>query len=189
MLTLIANFFGTAVTAAVVSIAYFDIHPLEYKPEINKVDVSLLPVKSLKNQVVFYNNNETLKLSKADMRCLEHNIFYEAGIEDYAGKIAVAQVTYNRLKTKRWGNTICKVVYSPHQFSWTKQKNRQKPKGKLWKESKRAAAAFVDGLRLLNLHQSLYYHASWMKKKPRWAKHKVKVHEIGQHIFYKPKKI
>jgi len=187
--TLIANFVGTTLTAAVFSAAYFDIHPLQHKPEINKVDTSLLPMKSLKNEVVFYNNNETLKLSKADMRCLEHNIFYEAGIEDYAGKIAVAQVTLNRLKTKRWGNTICKVVYSPHQFSWTKQKNKEAPKGKLWAESKRAAAAFVDGLRLLNLHQSLYYHASWMKKKPRWANHKIQVHKIGQHIFYKPKKI
>jgi len=187
--TLLANFFGTTATALVVSAAYFDVHPLEYKPEVNKIDLSLLPAKSLENEVVFYNNGDSLKLSKADMRCLEHNIFYEAGIEEYAGKIAVAQVTLNRLKTKRWGSTICKVVYSPHQFSWTKQRNRQKPKGSLWEESKRAAAAFVDGLRLLNLHNSLYYHASWMNKKPRWANHKIQVHEIGQHVFYKPKKI
>jgi len=189
MFTLLVNFIGTATAAAAVSAAYLDLHPFEYKPEVYKVSMSNPVPRSIQHEVVMFNNGETLKLTKKDMACLTDNIFYEAGVEDFAGKIAVAQVTLNRLKTKRWGNTICKVVYAPHQFSWTKQKNRAKRKGPLWEESKRAAAYFVEGVRLMHLHQSLYYHASWMEKKPRWANHKIKVHEIGQHIFYKPKKI
>lgn len=184
-LSLVANFIGTAVTAGVVTVAYFDIHYFKYEPEVYPIEF-LNPVsESIVRDVVLYKEVDKIKLSEKQLRCLEYNIYYEAGVEDYAGKIAVAQVTFNRLKTKRWGNSVCKVVYSPHQFSWTKQ-NKSKPKGKLWKDSKQAAQDYLNGLRILNLQHSLYYHATWMKKEPFWANHKTKVHEIGQHAFYKP---
>ena len=185
-LTLLINFTGTIITAAATGIALFNTHLTpEYKPEVYQINMTN-PVGEPLDDVAFYKTDETLKLSKKQLQCLEHNIFYEAGVEDYAGKIAVAQVTLNRLKTKRWGNTICKVVYAPHQFSWTKQ-NKNPPKGKLWAESKRAAQDFINGLRVSGLKESMYYHATWMEEKPRWAHHKIQVAEIGQHAFYKAK--
>lgn len=184
-LSLIANFIGTSITAGAVIVAYFDIHYFKYEPEVYSIQLNDPVTRSIVRDVVLYKEVDKIKLSEKQLRCLENNIYYEAGIENYAGKIAVAQVTFNRLKSKKWGNTICKVVYSPNQFSWTKQ-NKPKPKGKLWRESKRAAQDYLNGLRVVNLQYSLYYHATWMKKEPFWAKHKTKVHEIGQHAFYKP---
>lgn len=187
MISSILSVTYTMALATTTVIAYMGLN-FKYEPEVFPVDMSSVQGSSIIHEVAYYKTHEKLKLSPKDLKCLEHNIYYEAGVEDYAGKIAVAQVTLNRLKTKRWGNTICKVVYAPHQFSWTKQK-KEKPKGKLWEASKKAADDFINGLRIQGLNDSLYYHATWMEKKPSWANHKIQVHEIGQHVFYMPKKI
>jgi len=183
-LSLLANFIGTAVAAAAVAVTYFDIHYFKYEPKVYPIEINDVDSTSIMEDISYYRSKK-IKLTKKDLRCLELNIYYEAGIEDEFGKIAVAQVTYNRLKAKRWGDTICKVVYSPHQFSWTKQ-NKKPPKGELWNNSKKAAKDFVNGLRVNGLSDSIYYHATWIKQEPLWASQTTKVHEIGQHIFYKP---
>lgn len=137
---------------------------------------------------VYYKVNDQVKLTRAEVRCLALNIFHEAALEPYSGKVAVAQVTHNRLKNGRWGNTWCEVIYSPAQFSWTlsKSKREMNPKGQKWNESIDAAYDYVmGGLRIHGLEQSLHYHATWMEQYPRWSRTKVAVREIGQHVFYK----
>jgi spore germination cell wall hydrolase CwlJ-like protein len=132
------------------------------------------------------HTNERLKYTTADAQCLAKNIYHEAGVEPIEGKFAVAQVTLNRLKTGRWGHSICDVVYSKAQFSWTlnKRKVREQPKGELWAESLTVARTVLDkGVRVPSLSQSTYYHADYVK--PLWTKSVVKIQQIGQHIFYK----
>lgn len=60
-----------------------------------------------------------------DFDCLSKAIFYEARGEDLTGKTLVANVVMNRVKSTAWSTTICKVVYQPHQFTWTKNKKRK----------------------------------------------------------------
>jgi spore germination cell wall hydrolase CwlJ-like protein len=132
------------------------------------------------------HTSERLKYTTADAQCLAKNIYHEAGVEPIEGKFAVAQVTLNRLKTGRWGHSICDVVYSKAQFSWTlnKRKVREQPKGELWAESLTVARTVLDkGVRVPSLSQSTYYHADYVK--PLWTKSVVKIQQIGQHIFYK----
>ena len=43
--------------------------------------------------------------------CLAKNIYFEAGNQPVAGKIAVAQVVQNRVINKNYPNNICDVVY------------------------------------------------------------------------------
>ena len=58
--------------------------------------------------------------------CLAINIYREAGHEPFEGKVAVAQVTMNRVATGKFGNDVCGVVYQKNvfmekvvcQFSW-----------------------------------------------------------------------
>ena len=129
---------------------------------------------------------ERLKYTTADAQCLAKNIYHEAGVEPIEGKFAVAQVTLNRLKTGRWGHSICDVVYSKAQFSWTlsKRKVREEPKGELWAESLTVARTVLDkGVRVPSLSQSTYYHADYVN--PLWSKSVVKIQQIGQHVFYK----
>jgi spore germination cell wall hydrolase CwlJ-like protein len=135
--------------------------------------------------VLLYRTTENLSLSPKEMDCLAKNIYFEAGAEDRAGKVAVAQITYNRLRDGRWGKTFCQVIYSPYQFSWTldPRKNQTQPIGANWENSKQAARDFVAGKRVDRLGDSMHYHADWIRA-PRWANPTDRVHKIGQHVFY-----
>jgi spore germination cell wall hydrolase CwlJ-like protein len=160
----------------------------------HQVEVYEIEMADLKGQVlelqqevqrlgtaVLYRSHEVLKISARERECLAKNIFYEAGVEDHAGKIAVAQVTLNRLRDGRWGNDICKVVYARAQFSWT-AKPVKEPHGPLWRASILAADKFIHGERIKHLEHSMHYHADYVK--PFWAKPEKQVHRVGQHVFY-----
>jgi len=56
-----------------------------------------------------------------ELTCLAQNIHFEARGEQKLGKIAVAHVTINRTKSRRFPSGICSVVMQPGQFSWIKQ--------------------------------------------------------------------
>ena len=72
---------------------------------------------------------QTVKATNAELLCLAKNIYYEARGEPMHGKIAVAQVTLNRVTHRtEFQSSICGVVYAKHQFSWTMEKHRE-PRG------------------------------------------------------------
>lgn len=54
--------------------------------------------------------------------CLALNIYHEGRGEDVKGQEMIALVTLNRVKSPRWRDTICGVVYQAAQFSWTLEK-------------------------------------------------------------------
>ena len=72
-----------------------------------------------------------LPISKADayknssrevqVSCMADNIYFEARNQGTAGWSAVASVTLNRVKDKRFPNTVCEVVkQGPTRESWKK---------------------------------------------------------------------
>ena len=95
----------------------------------------------------------------------------------------MAHVTLNRMKTGKWGNDVCKVVYAKKQFSWTFQKKLPKPNKDLFEESKAIAIEVLEGARIRGLANSLYYHADYIRQ-PRWADPEEHVLTIGRHLFY-----
>ena len=137
-------------------------------------------------KVVLVKTKQQVAMTAKELDCLAKNIYHEAGVEDRAGKIAVAQVTLNRLREGRWGKDICKVVYAKAQFSWTldKSKRTQVPKGELWEQSRQVAMEFQRGVRVKGLEDSTHYHANYIRD-PNWAKAKQVAKQIGQHIFYR----
>ena len=46
----------------------------------------------------------------SERECLADNIYFEARNQGFAGWVAVAQVTLNRVRDDRFPNTICEVV-------------------------------------------------------------------------------
>jgi len=62
--------------------------------------------------------------AKSDDLCLAEAIYNEARGESELGKQAVSAVVLNR--AKKSGMSLCKVVYYPGQFSWTKRKKSSK---------------------------------------------------------------
>jgi spore germination cell wall hydrolase CwlJ-like protein len=141
------------------------------------LNTKLLPGKYL------INTGTTVKHSKEEIECLAKNIYYEAGVENQVGRYAVAQVTLNRLRSGQWGNNICRVVYSPKQFSWTLIKKLPKPDAKLWKECLSIAKNSLNGIGVNGLNRSLFYHADYIKA-PKWTNYQKVTTQIGRHIFY-----
>lgn len=125
---------------------------------------------------------QTVKATNAELLCLAKNIYYEARGEPMQGKIAVAQVTLNRVTHRtEFQSNICGVVYAKHQFSWTMEKHCE-PGGEAWREAQAIAKAVVIGTAHLPNFKALYFHN--LTVQPQWNKTKELVARIGNHIFY-----
>ena len=136
----------------------------------------------------------SIKTREKQLDCLAINIYREAGYEPFEGKVAVAQVTMNRVASGRFGNDVCGVVYQKNvimekvvcQFSWACDAvHKNRPIGKeAYNESYEVAKkVLLEGFRLSILKDALYYHATYVN--PRWPHEQIG--KIGQHIFYKEK--
>jgi len=149
--------------------------------QLNRITDSVAEIKS-ELKFITQSSGPLVSYSEKDEGCLARNIYYEAGVESEHGKYAVAQTTLNRLKTGRWGNTICKVVYAKSQFSWTLKQKLQKPSGKAWEDSQWVARRALRGDQVPSLNGALFYHADYVK--PNWRDPVAKIKQIGAHIFY-----
>lgn len=154
-------------------------------PPTNLYIVPEVPIKEEVIEDDYFLKVEPITLSKEEIQCLKRNVFFEAGIEPYEGKLAVAQVTINRLNTGRWGQSVCSVVYARAQFSWTlwHSKRTKVPTGPLWEDSKQVVRDFLDGVRIADINNSLHYHADYIEP-PNWADADRRIAQIGQHVFY-----
>jgi spore germination cell wall hydrolase CwlJ-like protein len=70
---------------------------------------------------------EAAGVDRHDALCLARNIYFEARGEGARGQYAVAAVTLNRVREKRWPDGICGVVYQKKQFSWTISRPMSRP--------------------------------------------------------------
>jgi spore germination cell wall hydrolase CwlJ-like protein len=136
----------------------------------------------------------SIKVREQQLDCLAINIYREAGHEPFEGKVAVAQVTMNRVKDGRFGKDVCGVVYQKNvvmervvcQFSWacdSVHMNRPINKAAYNESYEVAKKVLLEGFSLSILKDALYYHATYVN--PRWPLDKIG--QIGQHIFYKQK--
>lgn len=146
------------------------------KAQVNKMNVS-----SLGNH---FSN---------EVQCLAENIYYEAASESFEGKLAVAQVTLNRVNSGKFAKTVCGVVKQKDvingvmvcQFSWFCNQAYSMARNKYqWEESVLVAKkALTSEVAHDTLHRekAMYYHANYVR--PNW--NLPKITQIGNHIFYK----
>jgi spore germination cell wall hydrolase CwlJ-like protein len=135
-----------------------------------------------------------------ELTCLALNIYFEARSESRRGKIAVGLVTLNRVKSGRWPDTICGVVWQKRrnqqekwvaQFSWTWDGKGDTPREEArWEEAKSLAGAMIAEGSLDNFvdftHGSTHYHADYVD--PWWGERLLqagyRAQQIDTHIFY-----
>ena len=78
---------------------------------------TLITLPLSKAEVILNTAYKTVKATNAEIMCLAKNIYYEARGEPLHGKIAVAQVTLNRVTHRtQFEASICGVVYAKNQF-------------------------------------------------------------------------
>lgn len=156
-----------------------------------KSAVKVLLAISLAIPIHFANSTEDTQISEytnytfKDLYCLTKNIYHEARGESFQGKLAVAQVTMNRVNHEsKWPGTVCDVVYqkikgSP-QFSWTTMKGLKVVDMHAWEEAKAAAFGVLTGDLLLKNFKYQYFH----NKTVTFAQNKRGSRTIGNHVFY-----
>ena len=144
---------------------------------------------------VFIANVAQAKSSSKDEReikCLALNIYFEARGEPQNGQFAVAAVTMNRVKSHKFPNTVCKVVWQRRQFSWTHDGKSDRPRDKkAWRQAKDLAELVYS--KYLHFQEktngawditqgALHYYSTSISQ-PYWAKEKVASVSIGRHMF------
>lgn len=127
---------------------------------------------------------QAYETSAAEIECLATNIYFEALTESDAGKIAVANVTMNRVNHPAFPNSVCEVVWEPKQFSWTHDGKSDRPdSAKAYAEVYEIAKAVYNGNITDITEGATFYHADYVN--PPWAKVMERVGQIDRHIFYK----
>ena len=133
----------------------------------------------------------TAKVRERQLACLARNIYYEAGSEPFEGKVAVAQVTLNRMESGKFPEDVCQVIYQKNvfyekvvcQFSWYCDRDvvlRPIHKSNYDESMEAAKKVLLEGFRLPSIKDALFYHADYVN--PGWRKERVA--KIGRHIFY-----
>ena len=143
-----------------------------------------------------------------EVKCLAQNIYFEARDQTIKGQIAVALVTLNRVESRQFPNTICKVIHQASRYSNGKLKKHKChfswycdglsdiPRDRIaWKVSNTIARAMLQksGVHIKHfgkkwdmkdfLNGAKYYHR--IDVNPYWNNKMIKVMTIDDHIFWK----
>ena len=156
-------------------------YKIEQESRLREMNETLEYFAKIQKKVDFVNK---------ETECLAKNIYFEAGTEPVEGKIAVAQVTKNRVKSGKFANTYCGVIYQRNnnkcQFSWTCDGRSDKIKApSLYSNALKIAQDFL----LKNKKSAIigkdvyFYHANYVQ--PNWSNDLSPVTTIGSHVFYK----
>lgn len=134
------------------------------------------------------------KKNDTAVNILACNMYREARGESDYGMMAVGFVTLNRKDHDKFPQSVKKIVYQSHQFSWTLAGTSFKvTEQDRWEKAK----AFSKTLVRLHTHNKIaydaldftrgavYFHAKSVN--PYWKKHFVWTVTIDNHLFYKDK--
>jgi len=121
--------------------------------------------------------------------CVAQAVYFEARSEPLIGQVAIAEVILNRVHSRRYPNTACKVVFQNEklfnrcQFSFACDGKKDRPTNiRSWEQALKVVALVMSGERSGVAKQATHYHADYVS--PNWRLHLAKVGEVGRHIFY-----
>lgn len=137
-----------------------------------------------------------------EIQCLAKNVYFEARGESLTGKIAVANVTLNRVRSNKFPDSVCAVITQAKtyknwkgnvvprrnqcQFSWFCDGMSDKVPTydkEVWEVSIYLAQRIFNGKYFDNTFGATHYHAHYVS--PKWAKKFRHTTTIGDHIFYR----
>lgn len=135
--------------------------------------------------------------------CMALNIYHEARSDNLAGKYAVGDVVLNRVRDRRYPDTVCEVVYQAQmkpswknpdvlipvrhrcQFSWYCDGKDDTPKDDVaWLEAQEIAYMLMHTQNFVGISEgSTHYHATYVD--PIWNRRMQHVGRIGDHLFFR----
>lgn len=148
------------------------------------------------------NGDFTVTYTEDDLVWLAKNIYYEARDQSFAGRLAVAHVTINRVYDTRYPNTIKQVVTQGPtytnwkgntwplrhmcQFSWYCDGRSDEPYDvEIYNDILLFVMTFLQEYDIMPdiTEGATHYHADYVT--PEWALTKTRTTEIEDHIFYR----
>jgi len=146
---------------------------------------------------------ERIQFYQTEIDCLAKNMYFEARGEGEQGQDAVAFVTINRVRSERYPDNVCDVVYQAKtnshgqplrnqcQFSWYCDGKIDSVTERVYNKIHRRAEYIYVNYYLNDLMKdttdgATHYHSK--KVNPYWSRHSnyQLVANIGQHVFYQP---
>ncbi len=128
------------------------------------------------------SSNFHVELDAKQTHCIAHAVYHEARNQEIMGQAAVAYVVNNRVHSKRYPNTACKVVYQPWQFSYIKT-TKPNYESKAWKTAVEIATYSQVGLIDDETNGATMYFAHDLVT-PRWNWSKLElVGVLDGHTF------
>lgn len=212
----IVTLFNLVVTGSIIAFTAFAASQTLLIDDSNKADLEVFvpaPIEVNKRVDIEYFLIDPQEYEQEF--CLAQNIYFEASIDNKAGMAGVADVTLNRVKDKRYPNTVCEVIYQAVmkeswktrqypdlpdedriyypkrnmcQFSWyCDGKSDDIPLGsENWVKAQMVAWEMIHNKTLRGISDgATHYHATYVK--PSWRKDvgMTLVGRIGSHIFYR----
>lgn len=167
------------------------------QPKISNFIEDIQPIQY--TELIELRSFDDLNISEQqEVRCLTHNIYFEARGEPEDGQIAVALVTLNRVESNKFPKTICEVVKERRrttcQFSWWCEDNLRHASVNnrfydplLYNEVEQVALnVFLDRHQVEDITGgALFYHATYVSRHKLGRMKIEPTTTIGQHIFYR----
>ncbi len=127
----------------------------------------------------------------AEGMCLAEAVYFEARGESLDGQLAVAQVIRNRVKDKRFANSICGVVQerSPGpgkacQFSFVCDARSNVPTpSRAWNMAQAVAVVALNEQTPDISDGALFFHTVHVS--PKWRSRMQYTRTVGTHLFYR----
>ena len=117
-----------------------------------------------------------------EIGCYATAVYHESNTQSLQEKLGVLNVVRNRLKSGRWGNTVCSVVYSNGQFIGVTDQSHDDVDTKAFLETELFVLDAIVFNKYANpVADALYFHDDSIKTMSGWGKKKVK---IGRMVFY-----
>lgn len=133
---------------------------------------------------------KALTAADSALSCLSYAIYFEARGESIQGQVAVAEVILNRVDSRRYPGTVCKVVHqgaqnlNACQFSYNCDGRPETiSEADAFERAVTVAAMMLEGRPRVLTGSATHYHTTAVS--PRWSKRLTETARIGEHIFYK----
>ena len=126
----------------------------------------------------------------SEWRCLSEALYFESRGEPVEGQIAVAEVILNRVDSKKFPNTVCRVVGQTRgklhkcQFSYNCDGLLEVFPDKIaYQRVSKIASLMLDGSARDFTKGATFYHSKEVD--PFWRTSVARTTNIGSHIFYR----
>lgn len=149
-----------------------------------------VPVPDPGQQMLTASASQPKPRGQANWQCLAEAIYFEARSEPRDGQRAVAEVILNRVESRRFPNSVCRVVgqgaHKRHrcQFSYNCDgvaETINEPRA--YKRAVALAKEMLSTNERTLTKGATHYHATYVR--PSWSRQMTRTARFGSHYFYR----